>query len=156
MSTLLTVHHPDFEDFNLDGDALAHFADALLQETGHAEYGLSLVLTDDQEVHHLNKTYRHKDKATNVLSFPFTDGAEAFLGTLPVHELGDIIISLDTARRESEEYAQPFSRRMCWLTVHGLLHLLGMDHERSSEEAQQMFAREEELQKIITPAEFGL
>lgn len=145
MSTFLTVNHPQVETFDLDQTALVNFADNLLQETGKSGYNLSLVLSDDDQVHELNRTYRNKDSATNVLSFPFEDGAEEFLATLPVHELGDIVISLDTAAKEAIQFEETLSYRLSWLTTHGLLHLLGMDHERSEEEAEEMFAKEKEL-----------
>lgn len=145
MATTLTFLSPASQKVCLDAVEITRFADALLEETGKKEYALSVVFVDDNKIRQMNRDYRNKDAPTNVLSFPFSDGAEPFLQDLPVHDLGDIIISIDTARRESVEYGEDFSYRLCWLIVHGLLHLCGLDHERSTEEAQQMAAREKEL-----------
>lgn len=117
----------------------------LLKNCGVADYTVSLRLVADEEIRTLNRHYRHKDSPTNVLSFPFADGADAGLALLPVRELGDIVVSLDTARREAKEFAQTFQQRLNWLIVHGLLHLLGYDHERSEEDERKMQAKEQEL-----------
>ncbi len=156
MSTLVTVHHSGNSSVAVDREALTEFTDALLNETGRAEFGLAVVLTDDAEISELNTTYRHRTGATNVLSFPFADGGQPVLEELPIRELGDIIISVDTVLREAREYGQPFTFRLCRLVVHGLLHLLGMDHERSAEEERLMQARENELLQRVPPARFGL
>ena len=117
----------------------------LLKKCGVAEYTVSLHLGNDEEIRSLNRTYRQKDSATNVLSFPFGEGADSSLASLPVKELGDIVISLDTARRESAEYCQTFQHRLNWLIIHGLLHLLGYDHERSRKDEKIMQAMELDL-----------
>jgi pyridoxine 5-phosphate synthase len=81
-----------------------------------------------------------------VLSFPFSDGAEsATLSQIQVAELGDIIISLETTQRESIEFKQTFHQRLSWLLIHGMLHLLGYDHERSKADAESMFSKEQEI-----------
>lgn len=93
----------------------------------------SIVLADDDHVRTLNKAFRGKDKATNVLSFPdgeMSIGADA----LP---LGDIIIAVPTVLREAEEQEKTPRNHLCHLMVHGLLHLCGYDHE-SEDEAQVM------------------
>jgi len=117
----------------------------LLRKCRVAEYTVSLHLVNDEEIRSLNRTYRQKDSATNVLSFPFGEGADSSLASLPVKELGDIVISLDTARRESVEYCQTFQHRLNWLVIHGLLHLLGYDHERSRKDEKIMQAMELDL-----------
>ena len=122
-----------------------HLADRLLQECDVSDYSLSILLVHDAEITRINNQYRNKNQATNVLSFPFADGADASLASLPIKELGDIIISVDTALREAIVYRQSFHQRMTWLLVHGLLHLLGYDHERSPGEEEKMLARENEL-----------
>ena len=94
---------------------------------------LSLVLTDDEHIHALNRTWRHKDRPTDVLSFPQDD---------PVL-LGDVVISLETAWRQ-----RPSHRRLrdevVFLLIHGVLHLVGHDHHRLGE-ARRMRAEEERL-----------
>ncbi|WP_136807599.1 pyridoxine 5'-phosphate synthase [Desulfosediminicola flagellatus] len=117
-----------------------------LEVTNHT---VSLLLVDDEEIRWLNSQYRNKDTATNVLSFALTEGEADTLDFLPINELGDIIISLDTALRESIEFGQSLQYRMSWLILHGLLHLLGHDHERSEQEAEDMYAKEQELLKRL-------
>ncbi len=117
----------------------------LLEKCGVAGYTVSLRLVDDKEIRSLNRHYRQKDTPTNVLSFPFTDGTDTSLAFLPLKELGDIVISLDSARREAKEFGQNFQHRLSWLIIHGLLHLLGYDHERSEEDEKKMQAMEHEL-----------
>ncbi len=145
MTTAITLLHPDSQRFLLNKEQTTKFCDTLLQAVGKTEFALSVVLVDDNKIREMNLCYRQKDSATNVLSFPFADGAEPALVSLPVYELGDIIISLDTAAREAREYSVSFSHRLCWLIIHGLLHLCGMDHERSPQEAEEMAAREQQL-----------
>ncbi len=145
MTTTISFLYPDEQKFRLNKEKTALFCDSLLQAVGKPEFSLSVVLVDDNRIREMNHRYRQKDKATNVLSFPFADGAEPVLAELPIHELGDIIISLDTAVKEARQYNVSFSRRLCWLIIHGLLHLCGMDHERSQQEAEEMAVREQQL-----------
>lgn len=98
---------------------------------------VSLVFTDDAHIQDLNKTWRQKDKPTNVLSFPGDDSEEPPLGPL----LGDIIIAFETVKREAEELEIPFEHHLIHLIVHGTLHLFGYDHQ-IDEEAEEMEAEE--------------
>lgn len=145
MPTALANRYPAAAGVSLDIRRLIRLADRLRAECGVADHSVSILLVDDQEMTRLNSRYRHKDKPTNVLSFPFADGADESLASLPVKELGDIIISVDTALRESIEFGQTLFERLTWLTIHGMLHLLGYDHERSTEDERTMLAREQEL-----------
>jgi pyridoxine 5-phosphate synthase len=142
--TDLTIQH-QAAGHPLNSKRLKQLSNWLLDQCGVKEYNVSLLLTDDQEITRLNSHYRNNPKPTNVLSFPFSEGADSSLAALPVKELGDIIISVDTALRESIEYKQPFHERMCWLVIHGMLHLLGYDHERSKSDEKKMFDKENEL-----------
>ncbi len=144
MPTDLTIH-PQAAGYPLNRKKLKALANWLLAECGVQKSSLSLLVTGDQEITRLNAQYRDKNQPTNVLSFPFLDGADASLALLPVHELGDIIISVETALRESIIYNQTLHERMSWLVVHGLLHLLGYDHERSESEEKEMFDKENAL-----------
>lgn len=94
-------------------------------------YELSLRLTTDAEIQALNAQFRHKDQPTDVLSFPamevdFPQIEENMAGSSLY--LGDIIISVDTAARQSLEHGYSLTRELAWLASHGLLHLLGWDH----------------------------
>lgn len=85
---------------------------------------LSLVFTCDSEIRNLNKLFRHKDKATDVLSFPQSKRHPA-----KVAALGDVVISLDTAKRQARTYRVSAAEEIARLLIHGILHLLGFDHE---------------------------
>ena len=102
---------------------------------------LSIVLVSDAEMRRLNSHWRGKDRPTDVLSFAQREGA----GGAPDGLLGDVVISVDTARRQASERGAPLAREGERLLVHGLLHLLGYDHERSALEARRMQRRERTL-----------
>ena len=123
-------------------ERLRRSAEILLKLSGHGRSELSMLLVSDRAMQELNRHYRGKDHSTNVLSFPMQEGREITDGAL----LGDIVISVDTAAREARELKVPLRLRLNWLLVHGLVHLLGYDHERSAPEAALMAGREQELQ----------
>lgn len=107
---------------------------------------ISLRFTNDAEVQTLNRDYRHKDKPTNVLSFPMI--AEDLLETLSNSDdgevlLGDIVLARETCAREADEKNIPFADHAAHLIVHGTLHLLGYDHmeEHEAEEMEEMEVR---------------
>eukprot|EP00884_Botryococcus_braunii_P004928 jgi/Botrbrau1/14436/Bobra.0014s0082.1 len=103
---------------------------------------LSLVLCDDEVITELNTQYRGKDEPTDVLSFPIED----FLPKgVPMRILGDVVISLDTASRQAAEREVGLREECRVLLVHGLLHLVGYDHEEGEEEARRMAAAEKQL-----------
>jgi probable rRNA maturation factor len=99
---------------------------------------VSILLTDDAQVHELNRQWRGIDKPTNVLSFPAAagPGSQALLG--------DIVIAYDTLARESEAQGTPFLHHLAHLTVHGFLHLVGYDHETDSQ-AESMEGLERDI-----------
>ena len=92
-------------------------------------YELALRFTDDQRIRALNAHYRNIDKPTDVLAFPVVEtnvpNVEALRQQIPIY-LGDIVISVDTAQRQSSPH--PLNHELAWLAAHGLLHLLGWDH----------------------------
>ena len=102
---------------------------------------MSLSLVRDAEMRELNRAHRHKDSATDVLSFPLYE-ASAFERNGPTRPrepiaeermLGDIVISVDTARAQAAEYDAPLAREVERLLIHGVLHLCGHDHEKTVE-----------------------
>ncbi len=137
------------EEYKLNAKLLTRRAVGLLKECRVQDHSLSILLVNDKEISWLNEHYRGKKGPTNVLSFPFADGGDESLLQLPVNELGDIIISLDTAWREARELNTSFHQRLTWLMTHGFLHLIGYDHERSEKEAEKMYDREKELLDIL-------
>lgn len=105
-------------------------------------YSLSVSVVTDSEMKKLNKQYRGKDKTTDVLSFSQLEG-EQFSSARP--EIGDVIISLPTAKRQAKEYVTALEEELARLTVHGVLHLFGYDHERSKKDEVKMFRLQEKI-----------
>ncbi|MGC1781938.1 MAG: rRNA maturation RNase YbeY [Acidobacteriaceae bacterium] len=97
---------------------------------------VAVLFTSDREIRRLNRTFRHKDAATDVLSFPAPDG--------PQNIAGDLAISLDTAARQAKRLGHPLQVELKILLLHGLLHLAGYDHET---DAGEMAAREDQLRR---------
>lgn len=107
---------------------------------------VSLVFCDDAYIQGLNKNYRGKDQPTDVLSFALNEGEEPEIVDGPSHILlGDIIISLETAARQAEEYNHGLEREVAYLTVHGMLHLLGYDHMTEEDKAEMRIEEEHVL-----------
>ncbi|EAX48238.1 protein of unknown function UPF0054 [Thermosinus carboxydivorans Nor1] len=104
---------------------------------------VSIVLVDDEYIFELNRQYRDKDVPTDVLSFALNEGDEpAIINDPAAMLLGDIVISLETAARQAEEFGHGLERELAYLTLHGMLHLLGYDHE--TEEERVKMRNEEE------------
>lgn len=89
---------------------------------------VSIVFVNNTTIHDMNKTYRNKDYATDVLTF--VDGTD--------DHLGDIIISIDKAKEQAQRYNHSFQRELSFLSIHGVLHCLGYDHQTPEEEAKMM------------------
>ncbi len=107
---------------------------------------VSLVFCDDAYIQNLNRDYRGKDQPTDVLSFALNEGEEPEIVDGPAHVLlGDIIISLETAARQAEEYNHSLEREVAYLTVHGMLHLLGYDHMTEEDKAEMRLEEEHVL-----------
>ncbi|MCJ2139685.1 rRNA maturation RNase YbeY [Methylobacterium sp. E-066] len=100
---------------------------------------VSVVLTDDAAIQELNRTWRGKDKPTNVLSFPAAPQPRHAGAALP---LGDVVLAYETLVRESAEQSKPLQNHLAHLLVHGTLHCLGQDHEIGEAEADAMEALE--------------
>ncbi|MEO6600983.1 MAG: rRNA maturation RNase YbeY [Polyangiaceae bacterium] len=111
-------------------------ADGMLAELelGHAE--LSVLLTNDTEIHALNLAHRAKDKPTDVLSFPLDEGGGADGAISGTRVLGDVVISLDTAARQARGRKRELLPEVRFLLAHGLLHLLGYDHANPTEKRE--------------------
>lgn len=100
---------------------------------------ISVTFTDNENIRELNKEYRDIDRETDVLSFPMDED----------DMLGDIVISLEKAKEQAEEYGHSIEREISFLCVHSCLHLLGYDHETSEEDEKTMFGKQEEVLKEI-------
>ena len=112
---------------------------------------VSVTFSDDEGIRTLNKSYRSIDKATDVLSFPLIDfeGGEEPPLDEDVVMLGDVVISLERARAQAEEYGHSFEREVAFLTVHSMLHLLGYDHVNGEEEEKEMRRRQSEILDLL-------
>lgn len=113
---------------------------------------VSVTFADDASIHELNKKFRGVDRPTDVLSFPLFD-YEGESEEPPVDELmgmlGDVVLSLETAARQAEEYGHSFAREVAFLTVHSMLHLLGYDHETSEADEADMRQRQREIMERL-------
>ena len=112
-----------------------------LKDSGYDERELSILITGDEQIHELNKKYLNRDKPTNVISFPMTtepDGIDTGM-------LGDIVISVDTAKKEAAEMDITPHERIYQLLIHGFLHLAGYDHELSGKNEKIMQKEEKRL-----------
>lgn len=123
------------------GRKLRRLAEGYLEQLGLEGCELSVSLVGDTAIRRLNRTWRQKDKATDVLSFPVGELPQGVPGLRP---LGDVVISLDTARRQAREYGRTLGEELARYLAHGLLHLLGHDHEEPRQ-ARRMARLEEEL-----------
>ena len=108
---------------------------------------LSVLLTDDKKIRELNKKYRGQDRATDVLSFSQNEGEE---NEPDYHLMGDVVISTVTAKRQASQHGLSLEEEIVLLLIHGILHLLGFNHERS-EEACHMKKKTRELFDHIFP-----
>ena len=108
-------------------------------------FEVSLTLCTDEYIKELNTVYRDKPKSTDVLSFPMLDFDTPETMTL----LGDIVISVPTAKRQAVEYGHSELREFVFLCVHSALHLLGYDHETSEEDRIEMEAKQDEIMNAL-------
>lgn len=109
---------------------------------------VSVTFADDESIRKLNAEYRNLDRPTDVLSFPIEDDVEA-ADERQVLMLGDIVISLERAAVQAEEYGHSFKREVAFLCAHSMLHLLGYDHELGEEQDVDMRRRQREIMKIM-------
>ncbi len=138
---------------------VAAAARTILELLGKRDWELSIALIDDGEMRVLNRRWRGKDRPTDVLSFAAGDaGAEvpapAAASGVPL-VLGDVVVSVDTARRQAEEGGWTLAEELNRLVLHGILHLLGYDHEAGPLEAERMRAEERRLAACLLAAGFG-
>ncbi len=130
----------EYVDKDVDVEELEKSLEKMLDYLGLDNVEVSVLLVDNEEIKKLNEEWRKKDKPTDVLSFPINE--ETPYGC---KILGDIVISIPYAKEHAKEFGNSFKEEMIRLLAHGLLHLLGYDHEKSEEEAKIMFQKEKEL-----------
>lgn len=150
-----------FRNFQLAHHLRKCIRASLALEKVHVPCEINVLITDDCGIQEINRLHRNLDKPTDVLSFPMfefvpgefpTDCCEYLdpeTGYLP---LGDMVISLERAKAQAEEFGHSLKRELGYLTVHSILHLLGYDHVDEAEMKKQMRAREEAiLAEIVLP-----
>ncbi|WP_425806816.1 rRNA maturation RNase YbeY [Desulfitobacterium sp. Sab5] len=125
-------------------------SEAIQAADGSEEAEVSLTLVDDPRIHELNREYRGVDRPTDVLSFALQEEAEDEPEIMDFEDeiLGDIIISVERARAQAEEYGHSFERELVYLAVHGTLHLLGYNHEVEADKAEMRRQEETVMSRI--------
>lgn len=138
----LIINHPEWEDIGIDPDDFAQDVVSLTlkraklpNEMIDRDMEVCIVLTNDAEIHALNRDYRGMDKPTNVLSFATLDSDEDVPEDIP-YPLGDVIIAWETMKREALEQDKEFLDHLRHMMVHGTLHLIGYDHLDDAEAAE--------------------
>ena len=133
---------------NIDFDEAIVYNATLTTLKAHASANneVSILLTDDAEIRVLNRQYRHIDEPTDVLAFAMREGVSADLNP---QLLGDLVISVPTAQRQSIVQGHSLDIELAILSVHGTLHLLGYDHQ-TPEEAEIMFEKQETLLRLVS------
>jgi probable rRNA maturation factor len=135
----------------VNGRALVATAKKLLTAAGEPASSLSLTLVDDAAIRTLNREHRGKDKPTDVLSFSLVENGSASAERL----LGDVVISVDTARRQAAQYDASLQAELYRLLIHGILHVLGHDHERADERRTMVAAERRLADAIGLPWPYG-
>ena len=122
-------------------------AQRILTELGLLEAEISLLFVNDLQIQALNRRYLCRDKPTNVLAFPMRKGE---FSALHPHLLGDLVISMETAKRQSNRFGLDDMEMVILLMVHGVLHLIGYEHEGTKKGAREMTLKQKELfQQVI-------
>lgn len=132
----------DYENEVNELETLKKFIKHCTKELNLKNVMFNVIIINDEKIHKLNKEYRQIDRPTDVITFALEDDKKL---TLPsVRVLGDVYISYDRVIKQSKEYGHGKTRELCFLAVHGLLHLLGYDHLKEDEE-KIMFSKQKEL-----------
>ena len=132
----------------VDPREIGSAARRILKTLGYAGYELTVVLVDDREITRLNRQYFRRNRPTNVISFPLMDDSPVSLRS---RILGDIVISAETAQRDAREVGEKAEGEILFLMIHGVLHLVGYDHEGSVAERRKMEAKEKEFLGALNP-----
>ncbi len=121
-------------------------ARAVLNALDYPDGELSILIVDDQQIADLNLTYLNRKGPTNVIAFPMREGQ---FDEITPNLLGDVVISIETARREADAAGLSLQNRFDQLLIHGILHLLGYDHEQTREEAERMEEKSKSLLAML-------
>lgn len=138
--------HSSLRQWHVRTRAITLLTQAILNKARHPTAHLSLSLVGRTRMRQLNSTYRNRDYATDVLAFP----AEPLKGQEEIF-LGDVVICLPTAQAQAATFGNTPDQELLRLLIHGILHLLGYDHERSPKEAKRMQRKEHSIFNQLTP-----
>jgi len=126
----------------LDIPSLRRSIRRILKHLGRGRDEISILLVEDREIRVINKTYLKRDRPTNVMAFPMLEG---LFRKIHPQVLGDVVISIETASRDAKKEGMALEDEILFLLIHGILHLLGYDHEGSVAQARRMRDKEREL-----------
>ena len=129
-------------DEYVDKDLLNKVADYAMMSEDVNNGVVNIIIVDNKKIREINKEYRKIDKETDVISFALEDD-DTFI-ELPIRVLGDIYISIDRVKLQAKDYGHSEKREICFLVVHGILHLLGYDHMNTSDE-KVMFSKQDKI-----------
>lgn len=152
---MIEVNYNAIEELPSEEELIKRVVQKVLEEENVIEdVDVYITLTNNEEIHKINKEYREVDRATDVLSFPMYDRDEVYQLKKDYENdevekiLGDIIVSIEKVKEQAQEYGHSFERELAYLVTHGCLHLLGYDHMKEDEQ-KIMRAREEEILGIL-------
>ena len=134
--------------FKIDRNKLVCHIEMALVELRQLDCEISIMLVNDAKIRRLNKEYRNRDQATDVLAFPQDADAKNDNGG-PL--LGDVVVSVETSRRQAKEHRLSAEEELVLLIIHGTLHLLGYDHERSGKDKREMQNKTRKIFSRIFP-----
>jgi probable rRNA maturation factor len=134
----------------LDLRKIRRAAQRILTELGFLDAELSLLFVDDARIRELNWKHLGRNRPTNVLAFSMREGE---FSSLHPHLLGDLVISVETAKRQSNRFSLNEREMVIFLMVHGVLHLLGYEHEGTDKGAREMTFKQKELFRILQEGE---
>jgi len=125
---------------------LRRVTQSVLQQAGHPSASLSLTLVGKTRMQRLNRTFRQRDYATDVLAFPMQDASQSSLAFV-----GDVVICVPVALSQASRFGNTPDEEILRLLIHGTLHLLGYDHETTEQEAKRMTRKEQAIFRRLTP-----
>jgi len=137
----------DHTQINIDSDDINKKIGMVMNNLGCLNHEVSILLTTDADIRKLNKQFRSIDQPTDVLSFPQNADEDPPIPGEII--LGDIAVSLDTAQAQAKEHGLTFEEEIILLLIHGILHLLGYDHEISEQEEEKMRSKTRELFNLV-------
>jgi probable rRNA maturation factor len=130
----------------LEAKKIRKAAERILASLRISGYELSVLLLDNKGIRAVNKKYLNRNRPTNVISFSLTEGE---FGNINPHVLGDVVISVEKALEQAETRGTSLEEELTFLLIHGILHLVGYDHEKKGSEREKMRKKEKEVYKVV-------